>query len=199
MRHSRLPTLALQLTPGEKAGRPSRTQQLSLQISAPLSLQTRPMMFARKIRVFPCSIQWFISTVCNSSGCQMKTHLSWQAPVRVARLEPGFSWWLASKTDQEFLQLTYHWLWSFPCYDVSFRGALQNCWEVRDEKDAGPDSSFLLTALGKGLADFHVTGQWMQNFSAEDIILLPSTKINSARASFHSVNTLAMVFLSRGV
>ena len=37
------------------------------------------------------------------------------------------------------------------------------------------------------------------NFSAEDIIL-PSTKINSARASYHSdVNTSAMVFLSRGV
>ena len=39
----------------------------------------------------------------------------------------------------------------------------------------------------------------MLNFSAEDIIL-PSTKINSARASYHGdVTTSAMVFLSRGV
>lgn len=104
--------------------------------------------------------------------------------------------------DQEFLHLTHQWLRSFPCYDVKVSEELyRTAGRSRMKEMQGlTDSSFLLlTALGKGLASFHVTGQWMLNFSAEDIIL-PSTKINSARASYHGdVNTLAMVFLSRGV
>lgn len=102
--------------------------------------------------------------------------------------------------DQEFLHLTHQWLWSFPCYDVKFQELYRTAGKSWMKEIQGlTDSSFLLTALGKGLAGFHVTGRWMHNFSAEDIIL-PSTKINSARASYHGdVNTSAMVFLSRGV